>query len=269
MQITIDIIVPVLNGEQFLRDALVSIENLNEKPDRVILLDNCSSDQTALIMKTWALGKFYVEFYQTEQVLGVAENWNYGLSLSSADYVHFLAHDDELHPNFVKIFKKIAKKHLNVAAFIFRVGVFGQKNKSFIKKFSIPIEYALNSKRYLQKSVVKNPFNLAGAVFHREKISSMGFMNPKYSIWCDWVLWQNILMAGPLIRSLRIVTSYRVHSDLEKKKEREFLVIENTKQLIENQLPIIFSKLNLNQAKQHSLMQKMISNVQNDASLNN
>ena len=154
-------------------------------------------------------------------------------------------------------------------AFIFRVGVFGHKNKTFFKKFSLPIEYALNSKKYLLKSVVKNPFNLAGGVFHREKISSIGFMNPKYSIWCDWVLWQNILMAGFLIRSLRIVTSYRVHSDLEKKKERELLVIKDTKLLIDNQLPIIATKLNLSQAKQNSLIQKMISNVQIDASLKN
>lgn len=269
LQLTIDVIIPVLNGEQFIREALESIDKLNEQPERIILLDNCSTDQTALIMKTWAVGKSNVEFYQTERVLGFAENWNYGLSLSNSDYVHFLAHDDKLHPNFVKTFKKIAKKHVAATAYIFRAGVFGDKSKSFVKTFSIPIEYVLNSRKHLLKSVLRNPFNLAGGVFHREKISSINFMNPEYSIWSDWVLWQNVLMTGSLIRSFRIMSFYRVHSDLEKKIEREQLVIKDLELMVKNQFPIIFNKLNLSQAKQKAFIQKMISSVQIDALIKN
>lgn len=269
LQITLDVIVPVFNGDQFLQETLESIDNLNEQPERIILLDNSSTDQTALIMKTWAVGKSNVEFYQTKRILGFAENWNYGLSLSKSEYVYFLMHDDKLHPDFVKTFKHIAKKYIGATAYIFRVAIFGDKRKSFVKIFSIPIEYVLNSKKYLLKSVVRNPFNLAGGVFHRKKISAINFMNPEYYIWADWILWQNILMTGHIIRSFRIITSYRVHSQLEKKMERKGFVIKDLEHLIKNQLPIVFNKLNLSQTKQKTLIQKMISTLQIDASLKN
>lgn len=258
---TLDIIVPVLNGGKFLRDALKSIENQLSQPERVILIDNCSTDNTAEIMKRWATNKKNVDVYQNRRLLSFADNWNYGLELASSEYVHFLAHDDTIHPKFVQTFKKIAKKHAQADAFAFRVCTIDESGNTQFNKFSLPFEYTLDSKRQLEKSITVNPYNLAGGVFKRERMVNLNFMNRDYSIWSDWVLWQNILMSGTIVRSLRVATNYRIHSDFEKKNERKDLVAKDLGMLIHYQLPLIFEHLKVDTDKRAKLISSLQSNV--------
>ena len=179
MESTLDVVVPVFNGANFLYQALTSIENQVCQPDQVILIDNCSSDNTAEIMKKWGRNQKNVSFFQNSQLLSFADNWNYGLRLAKSKYVHFLAHDDFIHQNFVRTFKRISKKYTDSDAFLFRVSVANESGHVQKRGFSLPFEYELNSKLQLRKTITRNPFNLAGAVFNREKMLEIEFMNPK------------------------------------------------------------------------------------------
>ena len=44
-------VIPVYNGERFLRATLESVVAQTRRPDRVIIQDNCSTDGTAAIAK--------------------------------------------------------------------------------------------------------------------------------------------------------------------------------------------------------------------------
>ena len=44
-------VIPVYNGERFLRATLESVAAQTRRPDRVIIQDNCSTDGTAAIAK--------------------------------------------------------------------------------------------------------------------------------------------------------------------------------------------------------------------------
>ncbi len=265
--ITLDVIVPVLNGAEFLEKALHSIDNQHVQPDRVILLDNCSSDGTLAIMKNWASNKVNVEIHHNPQLLGFADNWNHALSLAKSEFVHFLAYDDELHPTLIKNVKKMAKRFTGTTGFIFRVDVSDENGQKGFKKIPIPFEYDLTPRKHLKKLITRNTFNLAGAVFRREKIASLNFMDSRYSIWSDWVLWQNILLHGSLTRSLRIASTYRIHSNIEKKLERKNLVSQDLDILINSQLPLIFNRLNLENSEIDALTTELISKTNLQSSI--
>lgn len=264
---TLDIVVPVFNGGAYLRDALTSLENLIRQPEQIILIDNCSTDNSSEIMKEWARNRKGVVFVQNNQLLSFADNWNYGLRLAKSEYVHFLAHDDFINPNFVENFKKISNKYSKPDAFIFRVYVAGEHGKNQAVKLSIPIDYILNSKLYLKRSIIRNPFNLAGAVFRREKMLEIGFMDAKYSIWSDWVLWQKILMSGTIVRSLRVASTYRIHSDVEKKTNRKDLVDKDLATLILHQLPIIFKHIEMEPENEVKLKLALELNVRSQSQI--
>lgn len=95
-------VIPVYNGERFLRQTLVSLANQVRLPDRVVVLDNCSTDATAaLVMEFIRLDWLPLEYRRNETNLGLWGNLNRCLEFFSAtDFLHILHADDMITPDF-------------------------------------------------------------------------------------------------------------------------------------------------------------------------
>ncbi len=92
-------IVPVYNGGEFIGRTLESVAAQPKKPDRVIILDNCSTDNTADIVKGFTSHGF--ELRQNEKNIGPLGNWNRGLEFADqTEYLHMLSADDTIKPTF-------------------------------------------------------------------------------------------------------------------------------------------------------------------------
>ncbi len=83
------VIVPVLNGERFLDEALASIYAQTLPPTEVIVVDDGSTDATAEIAVAWPSVRYV---WQENQ--GVSAARNHGLALASSPLVAFLDVDD-------------------------------------------------------------------------------------------------------------------------------------------------------------------------------
>jgi len=92
-------VIPVYNGERFLRATLKSVAAQTRRPDRVIIQDNCSTDGTAAIAKEFEQEGF--EWCLNENHLSSIHNFNAALGFSSeADVLHLLTADDLVTPDF-------------------------------------------------------------------------------------------------------------------------------------------------------------------------
>lgn len=92
-------ILPVYNGERFLLQTLECIAAQTRRPDKLIVLDNCSTDRTPDIVK--AFEGFPCEYVRNEQNLGLFGNCNKGLGYASqTKYLHFICADDLVAPSF-------------------------------------------------------------------------------------------------------------------------------------------------------------------------
>src|SRR5436190_24050352 len=67
-------IVPVYNGEKFIRQTLDSLANQTLRPERVIVLDNCSTDGTERIVREFQPIK--CEWIRNPTNLGLFGNFN-------------------------------------------------------------------------------------------------------------------------------------------------------------------------------------------------
>ena len=74
MSAVITATIPVRNGEAFLLQTLESLARQTRKPDRVIVIDNCSTDTTPSIVKNFK--EFPVEYTRNPKDLGVVGNFN-------------------------------------------------------------------------------------------------------------------------------------------------------------------------------------------------
>lgn len=99
MQSNIITVIPVYNGEKFLLRTLQSVANQTRRPDRLVILDNCSTDGTEKIVREFSAMK--CEFVQNERNLGLFGNMNRALTYAEQTrYLHILCADDLITPKF-------------------------------------------------------------------------------------------------------------------------------------------------------------------------
>jgi len=90
---------PVFNGEAFIEQTLASIARQTLRPDRVIVLDNCSTDRTAEIVKNFK--GINCEFIRNPTNLGLFGNFNRCLDFArETEYLQILHADDTIEPEF-------------------------------------------------------------------------------------------------------------------------------------------------------------------------
>lgn len=98
-------VVPVYNGERFIEQTLQSVAAQELRPDRLIVLDNCSTDGTESIVR--AFSGIQCEFIRNPKNLGLFGNCNRALEFAEeTDYLHLLCADDLITPEFYSVFTR-------------------------------------------------------------------------------------------------------------------------------------------------------------------
>lgn len=96
---TLTTVVPVYNGERYIARTLQSVARQSRRPDRLVVLDNCSTDRTRQIVEQFR--EMPCEWRQNEKNLGLFGNLNRALDFASqTGYLHLLHADDLIKPDF-------------------------------------------------------------------------------------------------------------------------------------------------------------------------
>ncbi|MDR3061677.1 MAG: glycosyltransferase family 2 protein [Dysgonamonadaceae bacterium] len=93
MNRNISIAMTTYNGERYLREQLDSIYAQTLAPDEVIVVDDCSTDNTQNILKEYQQ-LYGLKYYINERNLGVNKNFEKAISLCSGGYIALSDQDD-------------------------------------------------------------------------------------------------------------------------------------------------------------------------------
>jgi glycosyltransferase involved in cell wall biosynthesis len=106
-------IIPCYNSQSTLERAVMSVYRQTLKPSELILIDNCSSDETVMLMLVLQtrLGKDWIRVVQNEVNVGVSSSRNRAWNLASYPYVAFLDSDDSWHSRKIEIQYGYMSKH--------------------------------------------------------------------------------------------------------------------------------------------------------------
>src|SRR6266700_4325541 len=95
-------VVPVYNGEKFIGQTLQSVANQAVRPDRLIVIDNCSTDDTERIVREFQPVK--CEWIRNPKNLGLFGNCNRALAFATeTKYLHLLCADDLVERAFYEV----------------------------------------------------------------------------------------------------------------------------------------------------------------------
>jgi glycosyltransferase involved in cell wall biosynthesis len=99
---TISIGVPVYNGENFLEDALRSLQAQTFEDFEVVVSDNASTDGTGDIAAAFAAEDDRFRYVRNERNLGANPNYNRTFALARGEYFRWHAHDDVCDPKYLE-----------------------------------------------------------------------------------------------------------------------------------------------------------------------
>ena len=94
-KIEVTVIVPVYNGAEFLEETIRSIQNQTHRNWELLIVDDCSTDDTADLVSKLASEDARIKFVQLESNCGgPAGPRNVGLSMAQGEFIAFCDADD-------------------------------------------------------------------------------------------------------------------------------------------------------------------------------
>ena len=223
---TVSIIVPNYNYEQYLSSRIESILNQTYRDFELILLDDCSTDDSREILESYRDNPHVSHIVFNEKNTGSPFcQWMKGIELARGKYVWIAEADDLAHPEFLS--RTINLLNSNTSAVIAFTGSFiidengktvsgkdfdrwTKKQLRCKEKFAIfnGINYA--TKNQYWKNYI---YNASGVVFKKDT-----FFNITNSNWIDmrccgdWLFWTLIALQGDVIEIYERLNYFRRHS---------------------------------------------------------
>jgi glycosyltransferase involved in cell wall biosynthesis len=224
----VSIITPSFNCEKFIAETIVSVQNQTYKNWELIIVDDCSTDNSITIINEFLKKDNRIKLIKLEVNSGPAIARNKGIELSKGKYIAFLDGDDrwlteklELQLNFMES-KQIP---LSFTSY-FSVNE-GNENLKLIR--------AKKQVTY-RKLLTNNYIGCLTAIYSTEKLGKVYFPNIKKRQ--DWALWLKITKKG--------ITAYSLKEPLAIYTKRKLSVSSNKFKLFKYNWKIYRKFENLN-----------------------
>jgi len=99
----ISVVIPVFNAENYLKRCLDSVLGQTLLDIEIICIDDCSSDNSLMILKKYAENDVRVKYFKNEINIGQGLTRNRGLDLAKGEYIAFVDCDDWIEPDMFEI----------------------------------------------------------------------------------------------------------------------------------------------------------------------
>ena len=126
----ISVVIAVHNGEGFIKEAVISIQNQDFKDLEIIIINDYSTDNSADVIKELMKTEPRIRFYQNEENRGAFYTKTKGILLAKGKYVLSLDDDDKnlQRDAFTTLYEEAEKNNLDILRFNF-ISNYGLPNR--------------------------------------------------------------------------------------------------------------------------------------------
>ena len=238
----ISVVVPNYNYEKFLIERIYSILNQTEKISELIILDDCSKDNSRkLIDEIVEKIKDYVHIrkvYNQNNTGSAFKQWQKGFNLANGDYVWIAEADDYCQKNLLRELIKKIKKDSNIILAYADTSFIDKDGKIFLK--SIEPEIDIRKTKHWKHSYINKGIdelnnytflnctiaNVSSALIKKGNYDDFFDKAIQYRQSGDWVLYAHLMTLGDVAYVNKPLNNYRVHgnnitSTMKKQKHLE------------------------------------------------
>lgn len=112
------IVMPAYNAEEYIAAAIESIQKQKFTDWELLIIDDCSKDKTAEIVKEYAFNDTRLKLIRHKQNLGVSKARNRGIQEATGNYLWFIDSDDKAEENLLlRVFDSLQKNCAQLVIF--------------------------------------------------------------------------------------------------------------------------------------------------------
>ena len=234
MKEKVSICIPVYNAENTIVDTLYSAINQTYKNIEILIIDNCSEDNTVSIIKN--IEDDRIVFFQNDTNIGMTANWNECIKKSTGEYIHFLCADDYIDPECIE--KKIAafNRDEEIVLVTSARDVVDDNNVVIHKRQFYNKNVIVEGKKFAKKSLfIGNIFGEPSCVMFKKRVlKKTGNFSDNLCYTTDWELWIRIASTGKIAYLSRSLTKFRISVSSITSSIRLGRVLEDDKNMINN-----------------------------------
>lgn len=199
----VSIVLPVYNGAEFLKESIDSVLAQTHQNWELLILDDCSTDETPSIAMEYQALDSRVTYYRNEKNLKLPGNLNRGFSLAKGDYLTWTSDDNRFRPRALEMMLATLKGNPQaqlVYASYQIMDKMGDKHQIF---------YADSNKDHILGS------NIVGACFMytRKVYETVGEYDTELFLVEDFDYWQRVLMQFEAVAISDVLYDYRWHEN--------------------------------------------------------
>lgn len=131
---TVSLIIPNYNYGRFVAEAIESALAQTVPPKEILFIDDCSDDGS---MDVAARYESRIRIARNERNLGIVDNFNKAVSLTSGDYICFLGADNRFRSDYLERCQRLLDNRLDVGIVYTNVVFFGPRAEVMAVKLGI------------------------------------------------------------------------------------------------------------------------------------
>lgn len=208
----VSILVTVYNRESYLEATLQSILDLTYEDFEVVVVDDCSTDQSASIAKKLAGRDHRIRFFLNESNLGDYGNRMKAASLARGKYLKYVDSDDLIYPYSLQVMVDAMEKYPDAA-----VGLshsMPEDEQPYPWKLTPEETY---KKHFLGRGCLS--CGPTGAVIRRTAFEQVGGFRREWGVLSDTDLWIRLAKMAPIVLLPPALVWWRRHEGQEFTKE--------------------------------------------------
>lgn len=223
----VSVIIPNFNHAQFLKQRIDSVLNQTYQNFEVIILDDCSKDNSKNIIERYRNHPKISHVIYNEQNSGnTFEQWKKGILLSSGDFIWFAESDDYADFNFLEKLVPIIESNNKIGLiysnshFVNAKGEIFNSTQGWFKEIEgfkpFDIKNVQNGRQLLFGGLVfTNLIPNASAVLFRKNyvIGNFSIIDSTLTNCGDWKLWINIFSKADIAICYENLNYFRKHSN--------------------------------------------------------
>lgn len=198
----VSVVLPVYNGEKYLRESINSILNQTYKNIELIIVNDNSTDSTLEIAKEYATKDDRVKVFSNEINLKLPSSLNVGFSHAKGEYLSWTSDDNFYHDNAIeKMVYYLEEHHNDVMVCSDFMKLYVDNNKIEEVKLEVSAQNMING-------------NCVGACFlYRKSIADLvgQYAVDKFLVE-DYDYWLRIMLEGNIGHIPEFLYTYRLHS---------------------------------------------------------
>lgn len=204
------IILPVRNGGEHIKLCVSSILAQTYHDFELIILENCSSDDTVEWLKTVTDDR--VNIFPAEKPLSLEDNWSRISSIQTNEFITIIGHDDLFCPNYLEVMSALIKE--NPTATLYQTHFRYIDEAGEFLRHCLPICKILQAHEFVAQQFTRTLDSMGtGYMMRRKDFEKVGGLS-KYPnlIFGDYELWVKLIEPGYMVTDPAECFSYREHT---------------------------------------------------------